>query len=168
MKLSIIAAASENNIIGDHNRLPWHLPEDLKYFKSKTVNKAIIMGRKTFDSIKRPLPQRDNIIITRDLTYKVNGAFVSNSIDKAILLANDLSVERGSDEIIIAGGAQIYQLALPLVSCVYLTRIHNVYNGDTYFPELDPLVWVETHKNGALTNSDNTITYSYLTFERIP
>ncbi len=134
MSLSIIAAMSANRVIGINNSMPWKLPEDLKYFKNLTLGKSIIMGRKTFESIGRPLPSRENIVVTRRENYQAQSVKVAHSLKEAIELAEN-------PEIFIIGGAEIYKQSLPLVETVYLTLIEKNFDGDAYFPELDLKVW---------------------------
>lgn len=134
MSLSIIAAMSANRVIGINNTIPWKLPEDLKYFKKLTLGKSIIMGRKTFESIGRALPSRENIVLTKQQTYQVQGVKVAHSLKEAIELAEN-------PEIFIIGGAEIYKQSLPLVETVYLTLIEKNFDGDAYFPKLDLKVW---------------------------
>lgn len=134
MSLSIIAAMSANRVIGINNTIPWKLPEDLKYFKKLTLGKSIIMGRKTFESIGRALPSRENIVMTQQQTYQVQGVKVAHSLKEAIELAEN-------PEIFIIGGAEIYKQSLPLVETVYLTLIEKNFDGDAYFPKLDLKVW---------------------------
>ena len=137
MKISLVVAASQNNVIGRDNQLPWHLPEDLEYFKSVTMGKPILMGRRTFDSIGRPLPGRRNIVITRDLEWDAEGVEVVNSVDDA-LAAGSLA---NSDEIMIIGGAQIYRECLPIADRLYLTRVEAEIDGDAFFPDIDLKQW---------------------------
>lgn len=134
MSLSIIAAMSVNRVIGINNTIPWKLPEDLKYFKNLTLGKSIIMGRKTFDSIGRALPSRENIVVTQQQNYQAQGVKVAHSLQKAIELAEN-------PEIFIIGGAEIYKQSLPLVETIYLTLIEKFFDGDAYFPKLDPKIW---------------------------
>lgn len=136
--ISLIVAVSENNLIGRNNQLIWHLPADLRYFKEKTLGKPIIMGRKTFESIGRPLPQRQNIVITRDIHFHYESVISAENLPKAIELAGN------TPEIMILGGGSIYEQALPLADKIYLTRIHHIFEsfaGDVFFPKLDPNVW---------------------------
>ncbi len=132
--ISFIVAMSENRVIGVGNRLPWHIPEDLKRFKRITSGHPVIMGRKTFDSIGKPLPGRANIVITRNKDWAVPGVLIVNSLDDAITLAEK---QTGSNEIFILGGGQIFQEALPRADRIYLTIVHTEIQGDTYFPEFD-------------------------------
>jgi dihydrofolate reductase len=132
MIISIIAAVSNNNVIGKDNKLPWHLPGDLKRFKELTTGHTIIMGRKTFESIGRPLPSRRNIVVTRNKDYKADGVEIIHSIKEA------LDLVKNEDEVFIIGGEEIYKLALPMANKIYLTRINKEYDGDAFFPELGP------------------------------
>lgn len=136
--ISIIVAADENNTIGKDNGLIWHLPDDLKFFKEKTLNHAIIMGRKTYESVGKPLPKRTNIIITRDRNFTAEGCIVVHSLEDA--LAQAAKVDENP---FVVGGEQIYKMALPVADVVYLTRIHHKFNGDRHFPLLGE-EWVET------------------------
>jgi dihydrofolate reductase len=136
MPVALIAAMTEQGVIGYQNKLPWHFPEELKYFKKVTLGKSIIMGRKTFVSLgSRPLPGRKNIILTQDKNFFANDCLVAHSVEEAIKIAGD------SGEIMIIGGAQIYQQFLPLATRLYITIIHQDYPGDTYFPTVDWKEW---------------------------
>jgi dihydrofolate reductase len=138
MIVSVIVAASENNVIGRDNQLPWHLPADLKYFKQTTIGKPIIMGRKTFESVGKPLPGRPNIVITRQPDYSREGLIVTASVQEAL----DAAKAFDSDEVFITGGSQIIAQALPsLVQRVYLTRVHADVQGDAFFPVLAKDHW---------------------------
>ena len=130
-KLALIVAASENNVIGINDDLPWRLSADLKRFKSLTMGHAIVMGRKTFDSIGRLLPGRQTVIITRNQDFQFEGASVVHSIDDAIEAC------RSQEITFLTGGAEIYRLGLPLVDEIYLTRVHTQIEGDTFLPEID-------------------------------
>jgi dihydrofolate reductase len=141
MKVSLIVAAAANNVIGCDNKLPWHLPQDLKYFKSRTLGKPIIMGRKTYESIGRPLPGRPNIVVTRNRSWVAPGISAVTSLEEALTLAAHLVKGLDIQEVMIIGGAEIYRAALPLADRVYLTRIDIPFEGDAWFPELDPADW---------------------------
>ena len=136
MKISLIAAMSKNRVIGKNNKLPWNIPEDLKYFRDKTRGKTVVMGRKTYDSIGRLLPKRTNVIITRKLNYDVDGAIIVNNIDSLFDNIKD------DDEVMIIGGSEIYNQMLPLAERIYLTIINTEIDGDSFFPQLDDN-WVE-------------------------
>lgn len=129
--ISIVVAISENRVIGRDNKLPWHIPEDLKRFKELTLNHPIIMGRKTYESIGRPLPQRTNIVITRDKNYHVEGLVVVHSIEEAIQKSSKIDQE----EIFIIGGGKIFEQSLHLTDKICLTIVHKIVEGDVYFPE---------------------------------
>ena len=141
MKIALVVAVSQNNVIGRNNQLPWHLPEDLQYFKSVTMGKPILMGRKTFDSIGRPLPGRKNIVITRDLEWDAEGVEVVYSVDDALAAGADACAVANSDEIMIIGGAQIYRDCLPIADRLYLTRVEAEIEGDAFFPDIDTKQW---------------------------
>lgn len=139
--VSIIVAFDDNGLIGDGSKLPWNIPEDLKKFKELTLNKVVIMGRKTYESIGRPLPERVNIILTRKSDYAVKGAFVCNNIKDAIEKASEYK-----KEIFIIGGAAIYKQALEISEKLYVSHIYGEYEGDTYFPEIDWGNWKSEKK----------------------
>lgn len=143
MKLAIIVAAAKNGVIGCNNQLPWHLPQDLKYFKSVTLGKPVIMGRKTYESIGRPLPGRANIVITRSKDWSADGVTVTNSFEQALQVAqkvieNDALV---SNEAMVIGGAEIYQVALPFSDRIYLTQVDAAPQGDAFFPPVNQEEW---------------------------
>ena len=138
--LTIIVAADDHNGIGINNTLPWHLPEDLAHFKRLTSGHAIIMGRKTFESIGRPLPNRRNIVISRNAEWQHDGVERAGSLEEARALV------AGDGQAYIIGGAQVYQQALPLVDQVVLTRIERTYDCDAFFPQLPPEQWMETER----------------------
>ncbi|MEK7550759.1 MAG: dihydrofolate reductase [Patescibacteria group bacterium] len=139
MKISIIVAVSENNVIGKRGQLPWHSSEDLKHFKSLTTGHHILMGRKTHESIGRPLPGRTNIILARDEKFKPEGCFVFQELGEAIRFAKD----KKEKELFIIGGEQIYRFTLPLAERIYLTEVKKNFDGDAYFPEINEEKWNE-------------------------
>ena len=142
MKLAIIVAAAKNGTIGRNNQLPWHLPQDLKYFKSVTLGKPVIMGRKTYESIGRPLPGRTNIVITRQQDWQPGaGVIVVSGLEQAILAAEDVARDVPDAEAMIIGGAEIYRLALEQADRVYLTQIEADVEGDATFPSLPATLW---------------------------
>jgi dihydrofolate reductase len=144
MKISLIVAVSRNGAIGLNNQLPWYLPEDLKYFKSVTMGKPLIMGRKTFDSIGRPLPGRANIVLTRDPQWTSDGVEVVQSVEQA-LLAGEIACEAADvDEIMVIGGEQIYRMTLDLADRIYLTQVDTDVEGDAFFPDIDLNNWSQT------------------------
>ena len=142
-KLSLIAAIAENGVIGAGNKLPWHLPGDLKFFKRVTMGKPIIMGRLTYDSIGRPLPKRANIVVTFHNGWHAQGVEVCHSIEDAIALASDLACRCGSNEVLVIGGEQIYRQTMPRATRLYLTRVQDSPKGDAFFPDYDAQIWCE-------------------------
>ncbi|RYG06968.1 MAG: dihydrofolate reductase [Chitinophagaceae bacterium] len=167
MKLSLIVATANNNAIGRNNELPWHLPQDLKYFKSVTLGKPVIMGRKTFESIGKPLPGRTNIVVTRQKDWKFAGVLVAKSVEEALQIGQQFRNEQNNlaEEIMVIGGAEIYRHALSIADRVYLTRIEaNVDGADAYFPELPKNEWkLQSDLPG---DSNATLKHHFLTYER--
>lgn len=143
--VAMIAAMSTNRVIGVGNRLPWYLPEDLKRFKTKTRGKPLVMGRKTFESIGRPLPGRLNIVVTRDASYRHEGIRVCHSLDAALALADQQALIDGADEVMVMGGGEIYRLALPVAEKLYLTEVAVEIEGDAFFPVIDD-EWIEVER----------------------
>ena len=133
MLISLIASVSKNNVIGKGGKLPWHIPEDLNWFKEKTIGHFVLMGRKTFESIGNPLSGRKTIIITKNKNYTPPGIYVFNSINEAINFAD----KNNETELFIAGGEEIYRQTIEISDRIYLTRIHRNYEGDSFFPEFD-------------------------------
>lgn len=160
MIVSLIAALANNHVIGKNNQLPWYLPADLKYFKQITLGKPIIMGRKTYESMGKPLPGRHNIVVTRDPNYQLSHCTVVNSLDAAITAGDS------SEEIIIIGGAEIYQQALAVVDRMYITYVNTDIDGDTFFPKWDTTAWHEVSREDFSPNGNNKYNYSFCTFER--
>ncbi len=141
LPVSLIVAATRNQVIGRDNQMPWHLPADLRYFKQCTLGKPIIMGRKTWESLGRPLPGRLNIVISRQLDTELAGAEVFADLETAIKRAKEWAAQQGVSEVMVIGGGQIYQQALALAQKVYLTRIELELEGDAFFPVLDVQQW---------------------------
>jgi dihydrofolate reductase len=164
MKISLIVAVSRNGVIGRDNQLPWHLPEDLKYFKSVTMGKPILMGRKTYDSIGRPLPGRTNIVITRDPQLCAAGVEVADSLQGAMALAERACASAGAEEIMVIGGEQIYRMTLPVADRLYLTQVDAEVEGDAYFPEVDSTCWNQIDER--LPEKTDTHPYRFLTLDR--
>ena len=159
MIVSAIVAIGENNAIGKNNQLLWYLPADLKHFKNITAGHSIIMGRKTFDSVGKPLPNRRNIVVTRH-DIKIPGCEIVKSIDEALELC------KGEDEVFIGGGAEIYKLAMGKTDKIYLTVVHKMFDADTFFPEIDFSQWVETEHEDHQPDEKNNLPYSFITLER--
>lgn len=161
MRISLIAAVAENGVIGREGGLPWRIPEDLKFFKATTLGKPVIMGRKTYQSIGKPLPGRLNIVLTRDRAWHAAGVTVAHDLETALRIAQDT----GADEAMIIGGADIYEMALPLAHRIYLTRIAREFDGDAQFPFLDPAEWTQIARSGK-TAGDVPFDYEFLTLAR--
>jgi dihydrofolate reductase len=160
MNISIIVAISENNAIGKNNQLLWHLPADLKHFKEITSGHPILMGRKTYDSIGRPLPNRRNIVITRQQDLQIAGVEIVNSVDEAIALcANEA-------EVFIIGGAEIYKSAIANTNRIYLTTVHQHFDADAFFPLIDYKDWEETTQEYHTADEKNNVAYTFSTLER--
>ena len=150
----------KNGVIGRDNDLPWRLSADLKHFKAVTMGKPIVMGRKTHDSIGRPLPGRKNIVMTRSSGYVAEGCTVVNSLDEAIHEAGDVN------EIMIMGGAGLYEHMLTHANKIYLTEVHTVVEGDVYFPEFDKTKWTEIERENHFANEKNDFDYSFVVLEK--
>ena len=160
MIISFIAAMGKNRVIGKDNSLPWKLPADMKHFHDLTVGKPIIMGRKTFESIGKPLPNRTNIIITRDQNYKAEGCIVVHSADEALKAAGNV------EEIMVIGGSQIYKEFLPKANKMYLTFIDAEFEGDAYFLEYKIEEWKETSYEEHERDAENQYDYRFVVLER--
>lgn len=167
MRLALIWAMSRNRVIGRNNALPWYLPEDLKYFKRVTMGKPVIMGRKTWESIGRPLPGRTNIIVTRNTDFEAEGAKVVHSLDEAIGMAENIALINGNEEAVVMGGAEIYRQALPRADRLYLTQVHADVEGDAFFPEFDIERWHELGREDFSASGPNPYDYSFVALERL-
>ncbi len=156
--ISIIVAASTNNAIGNENKLLWHIPNDMKYFKATTWAMPIIMGRKTFESMgSKPLSGRLNIVITKQQNWTLTGIVVVNSIEEAIAEAKKTNCK----EIFIAGGGEIYKQSIQIADCIYMTRVHSEIDGDTFFPEIDTKKWKLEKTENLLTDTKHSHDYSF-------
>lgn len=164
MILSLVVARADNGVIGQDNALPWHIPADLRHFKRLTVGKPVVMGRRTFDSIGKPLPGRHNIVLTRDPAWHADGVTVVANLAEAIAAAG-LQPQTRADEVMIIGGAQIYAEALPSATRVHLTEVHAAPAGDTVLPPFDPARWRETAREDHAAEGD-TPGYSFVTLEQ--
>lgn len=159
--ITLVLAVADNGVIGAHGGIPWRIPEDMKRFRALTMGKPIVMGRKTWDSFpKKPLPGRTNIVITRDKTWKAQGAVIVNSLDEALATAR----RENPSEIAIVGGAEIYRQALAQATRIELTEVHTNAIGDTHFPPFEKNVWRETAREDHVAS--NGLCYSYVTLER--
>lgn len=157
--ISLIVAHDEKNVIGLNNAMPWHLPGDLAYFKRTTMGKPMIMGRKTFESIGKPLPGRTNIVITRDEKYAKEGIVIVHSLEDALAQA-----KKESEEIMIIGGEQIFRMTLPMADRLYVTKIEKQYEGDTFFPSYGD-EW-QVVSQSEVNETEDGLKFSYLVYER--
>jgi dihydrofolate reductase len=172
MKCALIVAMASNQTIGINNTLPWHLPHDLKYFKNVTMAKPIIMGRKTYESIGRPLPGRTNIVITRQSDYQAEGIVVVNSLQQALDKAEDISFVSGHEEVMVIGGAEIYQQALLQADRLYITHVHAEIEGDAFFPTIEWSDWQEFKREEHAADpvgdeQKNPHDYSFVVYDRV-
>jgi dihydrofolate reductase len=161
MRVSLIAAMDRNRVIGLENHLPWHLPVDLKWFKKNTMGKVVVMGRKTFESIGRPLPGRINMILTRDKSYQADGCVVVHTIEEIFAEIGD------EQEVMIIGGGQLFEQLLSRANRLYLTRIDAEFEGDSYFPLLNPEQWRVIWREEIDSSEDNPYGVQFLIVERI-
>ena len=159
--ITIIVAASENNVIGNNNKLIWHLSDDLKRFKNLTKGHYVIMGRKTFESMPRALPNRTNVIITRKENYIAENAIVTNSLESALKIASD------DAQPFIIGGGEIYNIALNISDRIELTRVHNNFEGDTTFPEIDKEEWIESNRVEKKKDETHSYDFTFITYNKI-
>jgi dihydrofolate reductase len=157
--VSLIVAMAQNGVIGRDNALPWRLPEDLKRFKAFTLGKTLLMGRKTYESIGRPLPGRTNLVLTRDRGFLAPGVVVVHSVEEALAHAAD-------NELVAIGGAEIYRLVLPFARRLYLTHVHADVPGDTYFPDFDPTQWADVEWRMHPADEQHAYPLTFVTLER--
>ena len=160
--ISIIAAVADNGVIGRDNTLPWYLPQDLRYFKSVTMGHPVIMGRKNYEDIGKPLPGRLNVIISRDKSFVAEGCVVAHSIEEAISAAGT------NKEVFVIGGAQIYRLFLPFAKKMYITEVHTEAQGDIKFPDFDKTLWKPVSREDYKADSSNPYDFSFVLYERVP
>ena len=164
MKISMIAAVAENRVIGKDNDLVWRLPDDMKFFMQKTTGHHVIMGRKNFESLPpkyRPLPNRTNIVITRQEDYFIDGAHVVHNFDDALKIAKD----KGEEEVFIIGGGEIYKIGLAVADIMYLTEIKASFEGDAYFPEYDKTQWVEVERIHHPIDEKHKYEFDFVTYK---
>lgn len=161
MRISLVVAMDENGLIGADGGMPWHLPNDLRHFKHTTLGKPVLMGRRTHESIGRPLPKRDNIILTRDADYQAPGCRIVPSVAEAVD-----SVKNQAAELMVIGGAQVYTLALEQAHHLYITRIHEVFEGDTWFPAYDPQDWNQISCERHTADENNPHDHSFIELQR--
>lgn len=166
LPLVIVAAVAQNGVIGRDNRLLWRLKSDMKHFRGLTMGKPLVMGRKTFDSIGKPLPGRHTVVITRDRDWRHDGVTVAHDIPAAIEAAESLALQHGQSEICIGGGGVIYRALLPRASRLEITEVDLAPEGDARFPEIEPLVWREAARHSFTKNGDDEADFRFLTYVR--
>jgi dihydrofolate reductase len=159
--ISMVVAATENDVIGRDNGMPWHLPDDLKYFRARTMGKPMLMGRKTFESIGKPLPGRTSLVMTRDPAWQAPGVIVVRSLDEALARAGN------APELCAIGGAEVFRLVWPLAQRLFLTRIHATLPGDTFFPKPDPREWREIERVEHPADERHAYPMSFITLDRV-
>jgi dihydrofolate reductase len=157
--ISLLVAMDENRVIGKDNKLPWYLPADLQYFKRITMGHPIVMGRKTYDSIGRILPGRENVIVTRSKDYQQNGAVILHSIEDIIRYAN-----AHDDEVFVIGGAEIFKEILPAADKLYITNIHHAFEGDVFFPEINETEWTILSKTEGKVDEKNLYPHDFIVY----
>ncbi len=165
-RLALIVAAASNGVIGRDGGMPWHLPADLKYFRRVTMGKPVLMGRKTYESIGKPLPGRENIVVTRDENWTAEGVHVARSAGQALALGRDLAKSAGVGEVMLIGGGQLYSQLLPATGRIYLTELQEVFNGDTKLPPIDWTEWREVSREIHADDPASPCIYSFVIFER--
>ncbi|MBD2699359.1 dihydrofolate reductase [Spirosoma sp. BT702] len=162
MKISLISAVAENGVIGRNNELPWHLPDDFAFFKRKTSHHPIIMGRKSLESLGKPLKNRTNIVLTRNQDFKAENVTIVHTLDDAVNVASEIN----KNEIFVIGGAEIYAMAMPIATTLYLTEINQAYEGDAYFPKFDKSEWQEVERIAHPADERHAVAFDFVTYER--
>ncbi|MFV0277516.1 MAG: dihydrofolate reductase [Parahaliea sp.] len=166
VSLGVIVAVAQNGVLGRDNALPWHLPEDLAYFKRRTLGKPVVMGRRTWESIGRPLPGRRNIVISRSPAFTAEGAEVVVSLAVALDLARAHAAAEGVAEVMVIGGAAVYAQAIPLADTLYVTEVHAEVDGDAYLPPIDWSAWQEQHREFCSAHKNDSFDFSFVTYRR--
>lgn len=166
LEIVLVAAVAENGVIGADNRLLWRLKSDMKHFRSLTMGKALIMGRKTFESIGKPLPGRHTIVLTRDPAFSVEGVAKAGSVEEALELGARIAASTGTDDIMVAGGGEIYALFMPLAHRLELTEVALSPQGDAHFPTLDRGAFVQTDRQSFTKSADDEADFAFVTYRR--
>lgn len=159
--LSIISGMDRNRLIGNNNALPWHLPADMAFFKRTTMGKPVLMGRKTWQSIGRPLPGRRNIVITRNPDFKPEGSETADSIEAALALVGEHT------EAMLMGGSSLYEQTMGIADTLYITEIHHVFEGDAWFPKIDPAIWKEVSREEYAADKKNRYDHAFVKYLRL-
>jgi len=166
IRIAIVVARAENGTIGDNNALPWHLPKDLQHFKQVTMGHPVLMGRKTFESIGRALPGRNNIVVTRQADWQKENTIVVHSLDQGLKKARQEALKSSLQDVMVIGGEKIYEQALPQTQRLYLTEVHAEVDGDAKFPAIDFADWLEIDRVTFSADSRNPYSYSFVTLDR--
>jgi dihydrofolate reductase len=166
LPLVLVVAVAENGVIGRKQQLPWRIPGDLKHFKAVTMGKPMLMGRKTYESIGKPLPGRTSIVLTRDKNWRAEGVLVAHSLDELLKLANEDAKKTGASEIAVIGGSALFEETLPMTAKIELTEVHAKPEGDVFFPDYDRSAFVETRREGPMQGEKDDHAYSVVTLER--
>ena len=167
MNIVLLAAVAENGVIGRGNALPWRLKSDMAHFRALTMGKPVVIGRKTYLSIGKPLPGRTTIVVSRDRTFAAPGIVVAPSLEAALAVARGDALRRDVNTIIVAGGAEIYAQALPLATSLAITAVHKCIEGDTHFPLIDPKVWQEGARSEHAPAAEDEASFAFVTYVRI-
>ncbi|MCZ8515541.1 dihydrofolate reductase [Paenibacillus filicis] len=165
MTISYIVAMDQSRGIGTNNRLPWHLPADLAYFRKKTTGHTILMGRKTYDSIGKPLPKRHNVVLTRDRSFAAEGVEVLHSPEETAELYGQTGPHR-DEELFVIGGAEIFKLLIPYADRMYVTEIAHTFDAEVFFPEIDAGEWIAVSREPGVKDEKNPYDYTFVTYER--
>jgi dihydrofolate reductase len=162
----LVVAVAENGVIGRGNAMPWRIKSDLQYFRSVTIGRPVVMGRKTYQSIGRPLPHRTNIVVSRDPGFAVSGVVAATDLTRALQIARGDALRRDADSIAIIGGTEIFRQTLPFANRLVVTEVHAKPEGDTYLPEIDPRLWREIERRPQPRGPDDEYGFSFVTYER--
>lgn len=166
-RLAIIVAVADNGVIGNGGALPWKLPEDMQHFKRVTMGKPIVMGRKTYESIGKPLPGRTNIVVSRNAAFSAEGVKIAHSLEEALAMAKTVALRDDAEEVMVIGGAQIYAAAIPVADTLYITEVHASVEGDAVLCDIEWQLWRETARDYRAAKPPNTYDYSFVSYERV-
>lgn len=166
LPLVLVVAIADNGVIGRNQHLPWRIPGDLKHFKAVTMGKPMIMGRKTYESIGKPLPGRTSVVLTSDKNFRAEGVLVGHSLDEILKLANEDAKKTGAREIAVIGGSALFEETLPFAAKIELTEVHASPEGDVFFPHFDRAAFAETRREGPMQGEKDEYAYSVVTLER--
>jgi len=167
LQIVLLAGVAENGVIGRDNGLPWRLKSDMQHFRAATMNRPVIMGRKTYQSIGRPLPGRTTIVVTRDRTFAAPGILVAPNLEAALAAARGDALRRGANTIIVAGGGDIYNQTMPLATRLVITEVHKHVDGDARFPSIDPQSWRELERSEHEPAAEDEVAFAFVTYERV-